>query len=314
MHGETRTASGVGALTVHFRGALDNKGQLYLKINNAKVLYDGPAGDVAATQWLPWNIDLSTVGGGLNKVTKLTIGVEGAGAKGTLYIDDIRLYPKAPELMTPTDPGKNGLLAEYTFDSSAADSSGRSHNGTFLDNAMVADGVLVLDGVDDAVAIPRLGGATATFKQCTYSMWMYSLTGLASAGPIGGINFDNWTAGGIHCKFYNGRANAGINGLAGGDLNGTTVVEAGEWAHLALTVSDTAATIYLNGQAERSRSFSTPLTMILGSGCIGAWKNNNDIQRELKGQMDNIRIYDRALSAEEILWLAGKRIPVHKPF
>jgi hypothetical protein len=299
---------------LYFYGDPANTGQLYVKINNTKVLYSGDAADIAKKTWQPWNIDLSAVGGTLSNVTKLTIGVEGSGATGTLYIDDVRLYPRTPELFTPADPGKSGLLAEYLFDSSAADSSGRGHHGTLLDNAHVADGVLNLDGVNDAVAIPRLGGATATFKQCTYSMWMYSLTGLASAGPIGGINFDNWTAGGIHCKFYNGRANAGINGLAGNDLNGTTIIDAGEWAHLALTVSDTVATIYMNGQAEASRAFTTPLTLILGAGSIGAWNTNGDIQRELKGQMDNIHIYDRALSAEEILWLAGKRIPVHKPF
>ena len=307
------TASGVKSLSLFFYGDPANTGQLYVKINNTKVLYNGSAADIQGKQWQPWNIDLSAVGGNLGNVTKLTIGIEGTGA-GTLYIDDIRLYPRTLTLLTPTDPGKTGLLAEYTFDSSAADSSGRGHHGTFLDTAHAADGVLVLDGVDDAVAIPRLGGATATFKQCTYSMWMNSVSGLVSAGPVGGINQDNWSAGGIHCKFYNGKANAGINGLAGDDLNGKTVVEAGEWAHLALTVSDTVATIYLNGQAEASRAFGTPLTMILGSGAIGAWSTNGDIQRELKGQMDNIRIYDRALSPEELLWLAGKRSPVHKPF
>ncbi|RPJ32508.1 MAG: LamG domain-containing protein, partial [Planctomycetaceae bacterium] len=93
-----------------------------------------------------------------------------------------------------------------------------------------------------------------------------------------------------------------------------TIVGAQEWVHLALTVSDTTATLYLNGQTEAFRAFSTPLTMILGGGCIGAWNSNGDIQRELNGQMDDVRIYDRALSQEELLWLTGKRTPVHKPF
>jgi hypothetical protein len=305
--------SGIKSLSLYFYGAPANTGQLYVKINNVKVLYNGSATDLKRKQWQPWNIDLSTVGVPVDKVTKLTLGVEGAGAAGKLYIDDIRLYPKTPELLTPTEPAKTGLLAEYLFDNGANDTSGNGHHGTFLGNARVLDSFLVLDGTDDAVAIPRMGGATATHKQCTYSMWMNSVSKPSSSGLFGGINFDGWSAGGIHCKLNNGRANAGINGLAGGDLNGTTVADADEWVHLALTVTDNVATVYLNGQGEASRTFTTPLTMILGKGCVGAWNNNGDIQRELKGRMDDVRIYNRAVSLEELLWLAGRREPVNKP-
>ncbi len=56
--------------------------QLYVKINNTKVAYNGDAADIAKAVWLPWNIDLSKVGGNLSKVTTLTIGVEGSGAQG----------------------------------------------------------------------------------------------------------------------------------------------------------------------------------------------------------------------------------------
>jgi hypothetical protein len=87
------TASGIKSLELSFRGAAGNTGQLYVKINNAKVAYNGNAADLAKTTWQRWSIDLSTVAGGVSKVTTLTIGVEGAGAKGTLNIDDVRLYP-----------------------------------------------------------------------------------------------------------------------------------------------------------------------------------------------------------------------------
>ncbi len=308
------TARGIKSLSLYFYGSPDNSGQLYVKINNTKVPYDGDPADIKKAVWQVWNIDLSTVGGNLSRVTKLTIGVEGAGVSGVLYIDDIRLYPQTPERIAPVDPGMAGLLAEYTFENGAFDSSGNGYNGTLLGNAHAAGGVLVLDGTDDAMAVPRLGGATATFNQCTYSMWLYSTVDPASRDFAGGINSDGWAAGGIHCKFRNGMANAGINGLAGGDLQGTTVAAANVWVHLALTVSDREAVIYLNGHREDSRTFASPLTMILGNGSVGAWNNNGDIVRELTGQMDDVRVYDRALSEEEILWLAGQRAPIHKPF
>ncbi len=87
------TASGVKSLSLWFRGADKNAGQLYLKINNTKVPYNGNATDLAKPLWTRWNVDLSTVAGGVKNVTKLAIGIEGAGAKGTLNIDEIRLYP-----------------------------------------------------------------------------------------------------------------------------------------------------------------------------------------------------------------------------
>ena len=84
------TAAGVTTLVVYFRGAPDNKGQLYVKINSAKVLYSGAATDIAGTKWIAWNIDLAATGASLAGVKTLTLGVEGDD-KGTLYIDDIRL-------------------------------------------------------------------------------------------------------------------------------------------------------------------------------------------------------------------------------
>ncbi|MCP4456292.1 MAG: hypothetical protein GY809_32945 [Planctomycetes bacterium] len=75
-----------------FYGQLDNSGQLYVKINGSKVVYDGSTADVALEQWQQWNIDLTAIAG-INSVTTLAIGIEGASASGLLYIDDIGLYP-----------------------------------------------------------------------------------------------------------------------------------------------------------------------------------------------------------------------------
>jgi hypothetical protein len=64
---------------------------LYVKINGTKVPYTGNAGDIASLEWLPWTIDLSTVAGDLRNVTSLIVGIEGAGATGVVYIDDVEL-------------------------------------------------------------------------------------------------------------------------------------------------------------------------------------------------------------------------------
>jgi len=88
------TASGIKSLSLFFRGASENNGgQLYVKINDTKISYDVDPVNLSRAIWHPWTIDLSTVGEDLSNVSSLTIGIEGAGATGIVYIDAIRLYP-----------------------------------------------------------------------------------------------------------------------------------------------------------------------------------------------------------------------------
>ena len=65
-----------------------NTGQLYVKVNGARLDY---ASNVADVQWTPWQIDLASLGVDLQAVTTLTIGIDGANASGTLYFDNFRL-------------------------------------------------------------------------------------------------------------------------------------------------------------------------------------------------------------------------------
>jgi serine/threonine protein kinase/Tol biopolymer transport system component len=139
-HAQDWTAGGIKTLSLWFQGVAGNTGQLYVKINSTKVPYDGAASNLAKPAWTEWNIDLSKLTG-VNKVSSLTIGIEGAGAKGMLYIDDIRLYPKTSEDVTPAYPIKNvtatassaqpGKGPEKTVDGSGLDKNdGHSTNAS----------------------------------------------------------------------------------------------------------------------------------------------------------------------------------------
>jgi len=92
LDGQDWTASGVQTLSLVFYGQPDNSGQLYVKINNSKVVYGGDVANIGLEQWTEWSIDLTSVAG-LQNVTALTIGIDGGSASGLLYIDDIRLNP-----------------------------------------------------------------------------------------------------------------------------------------------------------------------------------------------------------------------------
>ncbi|MHC4806529.1 MAG: discoidin domain-containing protein, partial [Planctomycetota bacterium] len=91
------TAGGAQVLSLWFHGDASNTAaQMYVKVNGTKVAYDGNAGNLALSSWQVWNIDLASVGTGLQSVTKLAIGIDGNGASGKLLFDDIGLYVLAP--------------------------------------------------------------------------------------------------------------------------------------------------------------------------------------------------------------------------
>jgi hypothetical protein len=89
--------TGATMLSLWFYGDPANThGQMYVKINGVKIVYDGDQDDLTRPAWNRWDVDLTAVDAGLSNVTTLAIGVDGFGATGTLLLDDIELYASAP--------------------------------------------------------------------------------------------------------------------------------------------------------------------------------------------------------------------------
>jgi hypothetical protein len=95
------TVNGVDTLTIWFRGNSANAAEtLYVALNgSARVDNDNP--DAATvTRWTQWNIPLQAFvdqGVNLTNVNSITIGLSSVtGGTGTMYFDDIRLYPPEP--------------------------------------------------------------------------------------------------------------------------------------------------------------------------------------------------------------------------
>ena len=111
--GQDWTRHGIKALTLRFSGDPNNVvQQMYVKINGAKVPYDGNAENMRLTGWQMWYIDLASIGVNLSNVTELTIGFERIGAvggQGMVLLDGIRLYSYDRQLVTPVDPDTAGL-------------------------------------------------------------------------------------------------------------------------------------------------------------------------------------------------------------
>ena len=73
--------------------------QMYVKLNGKKVAYDGPAADLQQAAWREWKVSLAAFKIDLANVTELVLGFSRSGAlggRGTIFLDDIRLYPPQP--------------------------------------------------------------------------------------------------------------------------------------------------------------------------------------------------------------------------
>jgi hypothetical protein len=94
------TVKGVDTLTIWYIGSTTNAAEtMYVTLNgSASVDNDNPDAAQAFT-WTEWNIPLQAFadqGVNLSNVTSITLGLRsGTGGAGTLYFDDIRLYPPA---------------------------------------------------------------------------------------------------------------------------------------------------------------------------------------------------------------------------
>jgi len=103
------TEKGVNTLTIWFRGISDNAAEtLYVALNGSAVVNHDNPNAAQINKWTQWNIDLSAPGGfadqGVNlaNVNTISLGLGNkknpvAGGSGTMYFDDIRLYPPPPE-------------------------------------------------------------------------------------------------------------------------------------------------------------------------------------------------------------------------
>jgi hypothetical protein len=304
------TARGVKTLSVHFAGEAGNGGTLYLKINNTKVVYDGGQADLAKSVWQAWNIDLSTVAGNMAKVTSLTIGIEGSGAAGTLYVDDIRLYPKAPEFITPVDPGNEGLVAYYTLNGNAKDSSGNKLDGVFT--AGTEEWVEGHDGqalqFNGATGYVDLGNNEAMnlTEAMTIACWLRD---------------DGYTTGwqaiftkGLGWRLQRNGTQANLEWTCPPSpyLFSKSTFDDGEWHHVAGTFDSQSQAIYVDGVLDAEQTVAEPIAPTTYKVMIGSIDTLTE--RVWHGPIDEVRLYNRALSAGEVLWLADQTTPRHKAF
>jgi len=301
---------GVKTLTLYFYGDPANAaGQIYVKLNDSKVVYDGDAGKIQEARWNQWNIDLASFGVDLQNVGTLSIGVGNgnAGGSGTLYIDDIRLYRLAPGLVQPVDPGNNGLVANWKLDDgsglTAVDSSVNANNGTLIGDPQWVVGqngsALEFNG-NDYVDCGNNASLNIT-EHITIASWVNTDdAGNGQHNPYltkGDYSYALKHAAGNSIEFYiyDGGWRT-ISHPVDSSFNSV-------WHHLAGTYDGNELKLYIDGGLQAADEHVGSIATNNFNVNIG--RNSEATDRFYEGRIDDVLIYNRALSEAEVLYLTG---------
>nr|WP_261360677.1 LamG domain-containing protein [Aeoliella straminimaris] len=227
-------------------------------------------------------------------------------------------------LASPAVAGINdGLLAHYPFDGNADDTSGNGNHGTAYNDFSyvpgVADQAIHLVGSGHTglggghVLIPSL--PLDTLDEFTIGLWAYYEGHTTTFGGESFIQFGRGAFGdnSIYGITYN-PDDTGIGYHAGGPWT-TGVSSVGtpwsadfqdNWHHFALRVENGTLTGFLDGLIVGTDTYSKPTTSTLEevAGIGVHWFNSGGTEsNRFIGSIDDVRIYDRALSDAEVLSL-----------
>jgi hypothetical protein len=192
------------------------------------------------------------------------------------------------------------LVAQYSFDDVATDSSGNANHGS-VSGATYGVGkynsALVFDGINDVVTVADSATLDVTHG-FTLEAWVLP-TSVATDAAIIAKNPDSKYF--LHASID---GFCGDNGVLGGfsetTSNGTacyaTALTTGIWTHLALTYDRSNLILYKDGVAATTAAASTFLTASAGTLQIGG----SGFGEFFTGRIDEVRIYNYARSAVQV--------------
>jgi PKD repeat protein len=205
----------------------------------------------------------------------------------------------------PTATGTSpNLVAAYGFNegtgTAVGDASGKGNSGVISNatwsvsgrfgKALAFNGTTSRVNINDAAALDLTNGMTL-------EAWVYP-TALMQGWRS--VVMKEQTGGAVYYLAANTQNNVPANGVYSGAeqvLYGSAQVPANAWTHLAATYDGAAQRIYVNGVQVATRAQTGALPNSTGALRIGG----NSVWGEyFQGLIDEVRIYNRALSTAEI--------------
>ncbi len=230
-------------------------------------------------------------------------------------IDDVRIYNRYitnAEIASIYYDGISGLVAWYPMSGNAGDSSGYNNHGTVYGGMTpttgrsgLANTAYYFDGINDYIQVPR-NLSIEPQNQLTLAAW------IAPEFPTAGwrtIISKRWaTASDPYDSYllstnptYANKWQFAVSTGVPGSLTfeaAHNFYPAQQWLFLTATLQGGAMKLYINGALDSTRSFVGSLAystmdLYLGWGVSGP-------NEYYKGKVDDIKIYNRALSSIEI--------------
>jgi hypothetical protein len=218
---------------------------------------------------------------------------------------------KEGEVPVPTTLA-TGLVAHYSFNGNAQDVSGQGRHAivqgavSTSDRKGQSDGAYLFDGSNDLVYLNTASGLTN--NNLTYAAWIKptanptasSYTSLISVGELGAdqcmtINNNYHNTLGVNVGGYNNTASSSATSVSSKQLPALN-----EWIHITYTRSNTDIKMYINGVEKASVTTNSYLPKYANNARLTIGTRYNMIEGFFQGAMDEVRIYDRALSAAEV--------------
>ncbi len=225
--------------------------------------------------------------------------------------------PAAPQSFQATftatqNPIPAGLVAGYSFNegsgSAASDRSGNGNTATVVNGAPWVAGKygtgLSFDGTSHYLTIPNSPSLDILGAGLSLSMWVNPQPLPAGGdsvllGKFWGVDMNSpfyqyglELTGGNQPYFYLGTS----SGMLIAPMNST--IPYGQWTHLVVVFDGTQVKFYANGNLVRTQSMTASITARGKAINIGADLRPLQFHR---GLLDEVRIYNRALTAAEVL-------------
>lgn len=205
-------------------------------------------------------------------------------------------------------PMAPGLVAAYAFNEDAgttvSDASGNNNNGAITDAVWVPSQVgygnaLEFNGTSAQVTIPNSASLSLTTAM-TLEAWVFPTVVQGWHAVIG----KNTGAYFLKASSASAISNPGGGPAVGGEFAtgdqytfGPAALTVNKWTHLGATFDGAVVQLYVNGVQVASQSQTMPLLPTTGTLQIGT---SSPWGQFFAGRIDEVRIYNRALSVAEI--------------
>jgi hypothetical protein len=220
------------------------------------------------------------------------------------------------QAQVPSYVPTNGLVGWWPFNGNANDESGNGNNGTVFGAALTTDrdgnlnSAFSFDGVNDWINVNNSNSLNPP-SQITISAWINTYAyNISSASMV--VN-KGWDQGNGHYDILVLTSTKKSRFVIGRDLyvESNSIINLNQWTFITVSINNLTMKIYVNGILENTvlqsnnNSFGTNTDPLY----IGKHDYNN-APYYFKGKIDDIGIWNRALTQSEITALYQATIPV----